>query len=99
VEPWLSEEGRSSFYRQFAQADERFTAEVEPSYGNIRCPTKIIWGKDDPWIPIERGKALHALVPQASFAALDGVGHLPQLEAPDLVLEELVGFLSGERGT
>lgn len=92
VEPWLSEEGRRSFYRQFAQADEKYTAEVEPLYGEIRCPVKIVWGKDDPWIPIDRGKALHALIPTASFEVLDGVGHLPQLEAPDLVLERLFAF-------
>ena len=95
VEPWLSEEGRQSFYRQFAEADERYTAEVEPLFGEIRCPVAIIWGEDDPWIPLERGRALHRLVPQASFETLAGVGHLPQLEAPDRVLERLGVFLSG----
>ncbi|MDZ5696690.1 hypothetical protein [Chelativorans sp. M5D2P16] len=43
-----------------------------------------------------RGKALHALVPQASFETLPGISHLPQLEAPDLVLERLNAFLSRE---
>jgi len=94
VAPWLTEEGRSSFYRQFAQADERYTAEVEPAFGSVRCPVKILWGEADPWIPLERGKALHALMPQASFVTLPGIGHLPQLEAPELVLEQLVAFLS-----
>lgn len=96
VEPWLSEEGRGSFYRQFAQADEKYTAKIEPMFGDIRCPVKIIWGEDDPWIPLERGKALHTLIPQASFETLPRVGHLPQLEAPDLVLERLNRFLSCE---
>jgi pimeloyl-ACP methyl ester carboxylesterase len=96
AEPWLSEEGRGSFYRQFAQADEKYTAEVEPLFGAIRCPVKIIWGEDDPWIPLARGKALHALVPQAAFETLPGIGHLPQLEAPDVVLAQLNAFLSGE---
>ncbi|WP_265515737.1 alpha/beta fold hydrolase [Nitratireductor luteus] len=96
IEPWLSEEGRGSFYRQFAQADENYTAEVEPVFADIRCPVEIVWGEDDPWIPLARGKALHALIPQASFETLPGVGHLPQLEAPDLVLERLNAFLSYE---
>lgn len=96
VEPWLSEEGRGSFYRQFAQADDSHTAEIEPRFGDIRCPVKIIWGENDPWIPLARGKALHALIPQASFETLPGVGHLPQLEAPDLVLGRLNAFLSRE---
>lgn len=94
VEPWLSNEGRSSFYRQFAQADEKYTAEVEPMYGAIRCPVKILWGENDPWIPLERGKALHALIPEASFEVLYDVGHLPQLEAPKLVLAQLIEFFS-----
>jgi pimeloyl-ACP methyl ester carboxylesterase len=94
VEPWLSEDGRRSFYRQFAQADERLTAEIEPMFGEIRCPVKIIWGEDDPWIPLARGKALAALIPQASFEILPGVGHLPQLEAPGAVLSRLEGFLT-----
>lgn len=94
VEPWLCEDGRQSFYRQFAQADEKYTAEVEPMFGDIRCRVEIIWGEDDPWIPLERGKALHALIPQASFETLPGVGHLPQLEAPELMLERLNAFLS-----
>jgi pimeloyl-ACP methyl ester carboxylesterase len=96
VEPWLSEEGGQSFYRQFAQADEKYTAEIEPMFGDIRCPVKIIWGEEDPWIPLGRGKALHALIPQASFETLPGVGHLPQLEAPKLVLGRLNAFLSPE---
>jgi pimeloyl-ACP methyl ester carboxylesterase len=93
VEPWLDERGRNSFYSQFAQADEQFTAEVEPYFGEIRCPVKIIWGDNDPWIPIERGRALNSLVPQAPFVALDGVGHLPQLEAPEAVIQELLDFI------
>jgi pimeloyl-ACP methyl ester carboxylesterase len=95
VEPWLSESGRGSFYRQFAQADEKYTAEVEPMFGAIRCPVTIIWGENDPWIPLARGKALHGLIPQASFDTLPGVGHLPQLEAPGVVLGHLNAFLSG----
>jgi len=99
VAPWLTEEGRISFYRQFAQADERYTAEVEPLFRKIRCPVKIIWGEDDPWIPLARGKALHALIPQASFTTLSGVGHLPQLEAPERVLDLVSGFFSEQENS
>ncbi|MGI9503784.1 MAG: alpha/beta fold hydrolase [Geminicoccaceae bacterium] len=93
VEPWLTEEGSGSFYRQFAQADERYTAEIEPSFGDIRSTVMILWGEDDPWIPLARGKALHQRIPKASFEALSGVGHLPQLEAPARVLNCVKQFL------
>ncbi|MEM6381469.1 MAG: alpha/beta hydrolase [Pseudomonadota bacterium] len=93
VAPWLTDQGAPSFYRQFAQADERFTAEVEPLFGEIRCPVKIVWGEDDPWIPLERGTALHKRIPRAEFATIAGAGHLPQLEKLDAVLRDLVEFL------
>ncbi len=93
VEPWLTEEGSGSFYRQFAQADEKYTAEVEPLFGNIRCPVKIVWGEDDPWIPIGRGRDLHKLIGQNRFEAIKGVGHLPQLEAPEAVLKAISDFV------
>lgn len=86
VAPWLTSEGHESFYAQFAQADERYTQEVEGLYGDIRCPVRILWGELDPWIPLERGRDLHRLVPRAEFEVLPGIGHLPQLEAPELVV-------------
>lgn len=88
--PWLSAEGRTSFYRQFAQADERYTLEIEGKFKDIRCPVSILWGEDDPWIPVARGRVLHQKIPGSSFQTLDGVGHLPQLEAPARVSEALV---------
>lgn len=93
VAPWIDDDGRASFYRQFAQADERYTSEVEPRFGEIRCAVSILWGEDDPWIPVERGRALHKLIPQSTFETLPGVGHLPQLEAPEVVLKKLAAFL------
>ena len=81
--PWLNEAGQRSFYKQFAQADEAFTAEVEPMFGQLRCPTSVIWGEDDPWIPLARGQALAAAVGQGRLHVIKDAGHMPQLEQPD----------------
>lgn len=63
VEPWLTEAVNRSFYHQFAQADEKFTAEMEPFFGDTCCPVAILWGEEDPWIPLARGKTLHQRIP------------------------------------
>lgn len=94
IAPWLTDAGTGSFYRQFAQADERYTAEIEPQFHTIRCPVDILWGENDPWIPIARGRALHGLIPEAGFTALPGLGHLPQLEDPQTVLKHVQRALS-----
>lgn len=93
VAPWLTQDGSASFYSQFAQADERFTAEIEAQFGEIRCPVKIVWGEEDPWIPLERGQALYQRMPEAEFATIPGAGHMPQLEKADAVLKEVLEFL------
>lgn len=95
--PWLTEEGRTSFYRQFAQADERFTSEFKGLLGEVRCPVSILWGADDPWIPSNRGLELHQLIPGSTFELLEGVGHMPQLEDPDLVGPKLLAALGGKQ--
>ena len=97
ITPWLTAAGAGSFYRQFAQADESFTAEIEPLFSSIRCPTQIIWGADDPWIPIARGRTLHSMIPQSGFTPLPGLGHLPQLEGPKQVLSEVQRFLHNSK--
>lgn len=97
TEPWVSEDGRISFYRQFAQADERFTEEIEPRYSEIRCPTTILWGREDPWIPVERGRAFQTRVGTNQFFELEGVGHLPQLEAPLAVVDQIISAFERTR--
>ncbi|MEO0608067.1 MAG: alpha/beta hydrolase [Pseudomonadota bacterium] len=87
--PWLSQDGRQSFYKQFAQADERFTADIEADFGQLRCPVTLLWGTEDPWIPLSRGLALKDRMSPRAFLELPGLGHLPQLEAPKVVLEAL----------
>lgn len=93
VAPWLGYDGARSFFKQFAEADEKYTAEIEPLYGSIRCPTRVVWGADDPWIPLARGEALAAAIGQGPLLALHGVGHLPQLEAPESVLSAATAWL------
>lgn len=80
--PWLSTEGQSAFYRQIAQADERFTDEIQDRYAEIDLPVKIIWGRQDAWIPIERAIDLAQRIPGADLEQVDGAGHLIQYDAP-----------------
>ncbi|MFD5214444.1 alpha/beta fold hydrolase [Microbacterium sp. NPDC058345] len=82
VAPWLGEEGQSAFYRQIAQADERFTDEIEPDYGTIDEPVHIVWGAQDSWIPVDRAHRLHAAIPHSTLTVIEGAGHLIQLDAP-----------------
>ena len=95
VDPWTGDEGQAAFYRQIAQADERYTDEVQPLYGTLDEPTHIVWGAEDTWIPVDRAHRLRALIPHATSAQIDGAGHLVQLDAPAPLAAELARW--GER--
>lgn len=51
----------------------------------LPCPALILWGTDDPWEPIELGQAYGEYAAVREFIRLEGVGHCPQDEAPELV--------------
>ncbi|HEY9621750.1 MAG TPA: alpha/beta fold hydrolase [Crinalium sp.] len=51
----------------------------------LTCPTLILWGTDDPWEPIALGRELANFPTVEDFIPLEGVGHCPQDEAPELV--------------
>jgi pimeloyl-ACP methyl ester carboxylesterase len=94
VEPWTGEAGQAAFYRQIAEADERFTDDVEPLYGNVTEPVHVVWGTEDTWIPVDRATRLHQAIPHSSVAMIEGAGHLIQLDAPAALAAELTRWLT-----
>jgi len=56
-------------------------------------PVLIIWGERDPMIPVHHGEQAHQTIPGSRLEVFDGVGHLPQLEAPGRFVAVLERFL------
>ncbi len=98
VEPWLGAEGQEVFYRQIAQNDPRHTDEVRPLYGGIERPVLILWGEEDRWIPLERGRRLHEAIPGSRLETIPRCAHLAQEDAPDTVVGYLTDFFAPQRG-
>ena len=93
VRPWIGEVGQAAFYHQMSQFDLRYTEEVEPLYPSIRCPTLILWGEADQWLPIEGGYRLRDRISSAQFQAVAGSGHLMQEDAPEAIVGAVSRFL------
>ena len=58
-------------------------------------PVLLIWGSDDPIIPVEHARAAHQLLPHGTLAVFEGVRHFPHVEAPERFLEVLKCFCAG----
>jgi len=53
----------------------------------------IIWGDRDDIIPVEHAYAAHEAIPGSRLVIIEGVGHFPQIEAPDRFVDALVDFV------
>jgi pimeloyl-ACP methyl ester carboxylesterase len=45
-------------------------------------PSLIVWGENDPIIPVDHGRAAHEAMPGSQLEILPGIGHFPQVERP-----------------
>lgn len=57
-------------------------------------PTMIVWGDDDPIIPVDHGYRAHELIPGSRLEIIEGVGHFPHVECPEKFCELLLDFLA-----
>lgn len=63
----------------------------------LLVPTVIIWGRDDPWIPLASGEALRDALPGAEWHIIDDAGHLPMEEQPAAFNDILLAWLERTR--
>jgi pimeloyl-ACP methyl ester carboxylesterase len=61
---------------------------------SILTPTLLIWGAKDEWIPLENGKRMNNLLPNATLYIIENSGHVPMEENPKESLLILKEFLA-----
>ncbi len=59
----------------------------------IRVPVLVVWGAADRIVPVEHGRAYAEAIPGARFVLIEEAGHLPQLETPDRLADEIWNFV------
>ena len=94
IAPWTGDDGKAGFYRQIAQADSRYTDEIQHQYKTIDTPTLILWGEEDAWISVEKGHQLQRMIPRSGLRTIPGSGHLVIEENPDILNAHIMAFLS-----
>jgi pimeloyl-ACP methyl ester carboxylesterase len=62
-------------------------------YRAAALPTLIVWGAEDPFIPVGHARAAQRAIPGSRLEIFDGVGHYPHCEAPERFVSVLVDFI------
>jgi pimeloyl-ACP methyl ester carboxylesterase len=90
-------ERRAAFVRTvrsvISPLGQRVTA-TDRLYLAADLPTLIVWGDRDPIIPVEHGRAAHALLPNSRLEIFEGAGHFPQLDDPLRFAELVTEFVA-----
>ena len=73
-----------------AMGDRRDSTEL---LAGIRCPTLVVAGDEDTFIPVEQARALQQQIPGARLEIIPQAGHLVNLEQPEKFQEILERFL------
>jgi len=67
---------------------------ITPKLHSIQCPVLLIWGSDDPVIPIEHADLFASYIANCTFRKMDGCGHTPYVQDPDTFSSIVLDFLS-----
>jgi len=72
--------------------------EVHAMIGRIAAPALLVQGTRDRLVSLAASRATAALRPDWTLAVLEGIGHVPQLEAPERFVATVTGWLDGDVG-
>jgi pimeloyl-ACP methyl ester carboxylesterase len=62
----------------------------------VRRPTLVLWGAQDGIVGTDYGQRVASLLPQSTFHIIDGAGHYPHVEKPEVVVQHLSRFTLDE---
>ena len=62
--------------------------------GRTRCPTRIVWGREDRIVPLECGELFQQAIPGSDLVVIDNCGHAPQIEKPGEFVAAALDFLA-----
>lgn len=78
----------------FVGSDRGARSADRSAYVGLKQPVAILWGELDTVTPLEQARDLNVLLPQAHLTLLPGLGHIPQIEEPQIFNDALLKALS-----
>jgi len=73
-----------------AMAERRDSGEI---LAGIQCPTLVVAGTEDSFIPMQDTRAMCDMIPSARLCEIEKAGHLVNLEQPEAFQTQLTAFI------
>jgi pimeloyl-ACP methyl ester carboxylesterase len=87
VRPMIKRQSKSGVMGALKAMAER--EDSTALFSTFKFPVVVLHGEADELIPVERAREAKAVLPQANLLELQGVGHMPMMEAPEKTAEAL----------
>lgn len=81
---WDRDTGRAVL-RLYRSADPPLLEAAGARLAELRCPSLVVWGQEDPYIGPAMGRGYAARLGSAELVEVAGAGHWPWLDRPELV--------------
>lgn len=75
---------------------EKNAPELSAKLKDLRMPTLIIWGSEDPFFPPGTPERFHNDIKGSTLHVLESTGHWPFEERPEQVIELITSFLEAK---
>jgi pimeloyl-ACP methyl ester carboxylesterase len=82
-----------STLRSVVGTEGQRVAALDKLYLAEALPLLIVWGENDPIIPVEHGREAHERLPNSRLEVFEDTGHVPMLERPGRFIAVLDRFL------
>jgi pimeloyl-ACP methyl ester carboxylesterase len=92
-----AQEAFEGFFKAASDPKHRGAMDIEDKLPQIQTPALLIWGKQDRAIPVEVGKWMAELLPNARLKVLDNCGHWTQLEQTQKFNQLVINFITGNQ--
>ena len=92
--PFTTPAGRDALRAHIVALDRGETRALAASLPRVAVPTAVVWGADDPFLPVTFGRRLAAAIPHASFDVVPDARHFLPDDCPRPLADLLATLLA-----
>ncbi|GAC1514776.1 MAG: alpha/beta hydrolase [Gemmatimonadaceae bacterium] len=85
LRPFADMVGCQAFWEHLSALDHADTEALVRPLRTFAQPTTIVWGEDDPFLPVTSARRLQEVIPGATLQVVPGARHFTPEDAPDQV--------------